>query len=158
MSKLLRPPEGARRMPKPVAFWRRRETVYGPLVDRVLAGFPAQARIAMQDLTRASVLAGELLRQPPERRWLMVRNSPRYRGLGLCQRLLQASEEASWTDPGAGETLALLALRVIELSEVPAPGACLIADVKARCWSAVANARRLATDRQAARREPLSGP
>jgi hypothetical protein len=157
MSKLPRPPEGVYRMPKPVVAWRPRETVYGPLVDRVLARFPAQARVALQDLARAPVLAGELLRQPPERRWLMVRNSPRYRGLGLCQSLLQASEEASWTDPGAGEALALLALRVIELSELPAPGAWLIADAKARCWNAVANARRLATGLPAAELlEPFS--
>lgn len=158
MSKRLSLSEGPSRIPQPVASWRPREAIYGPLVDRVLERFPAYARVAMQDLARASILAGELLRQPPERRWLLVRNSPRYRGLGLCHRLLQASEEVSRTDPGAGEALALLALRVIELSEVPAPGACLIADTEARCRRAVANARRLATGPPAALRpEPLSG-
>jgi hypothetical protein len=151
MAKLIRPTAGLGKTPMRVVVpWRPREMVYGPLVEGVLARFPALARVTAQDLARAPMLAGELLRQPPERRWLMVRNSLRYRGLGLCQRLLEASEEASRTDPGAGEALGLLALGVVELSEPSAAGACLIADAKARCWSAVANARRLAADLPAA--------
>lgn len=140
--------------PKPesggLLFWRPSEMAAGRAVDRVLTAILPHIRAAARERDEALGLLAELLRHPPERRELLVRNSRRFRNLPLSGLLLQQGCRDSAADPWEGERLALLALALVESLDPFWYGERVLADARERCWMVVGDARRLAADLQGA--------
>jgi tetratricopeptide (TPR) repeat protein len=92
----------------------------------------------------------ELLEQPSEARDLLLRDSPRFQTWGVFELLVERSLEACIQDPAFGEHLGLLALRLSDHLDSRRYGAERIADLRARTWAFVGNARRIRFDFQGA--------
>jgi tetratricopeptide (TPR) repeat protein len=92
----------------------------------------------------------ELLEQPEEARDLLLRDDRQFQTWGVFELLIERSLESSLQDPAFGEHLGLLALRLSEHLDRERYGAERIADLRARSWAFVGNARRLRFDFQGA--------
>ncbi|HEY2295360.1 MAG TPA: tetratricopeptide repeat protein [Thermoanaerobaculia bacterium] len=92
----------------------------------------------------------ELFEQPAEDRDLLLRDSLRFQTWGVFELLVERSLEASLQDPAFGEHLGMLALRLSDHLDRERYGAERIADLRARGWAFVGNARRLRFDFQRA--------
>ncbi|HEX9944422.1 MAG TPA: hypothetical protein VGG03_20625 [Thermoanaerobaculia bacterium] len=135
--------------PKPAArilAWRPSAAEYGPVIDSVLAAFRPRILAAARERAEAPFLLSELLRQAPERRELLVRNSRRFLSFALCGLLLERSCQESAAAPRQGERLAALALVVADSLDPAWYGDRLLADARARCCALIADARRVAGD------------
>jgi tetratricopeptide (TPR) repeat protein len=129
-----------------VLSWRPSEVAAGRAVDGVLGSFRSRAQAVARERAEAPALFEELLGHRAERREILARNSRRFRNLALCGLLLQRSHEVSVDDPGQGEGLAALALRLAGLLDGGWYGERVLADTRGRCWSLIGNARRIAAD------------
>ena len=127
-------------------FWRSPEVTAGRAVDRVLTAFLPRIQAAARERDEAPGLLSELLRHPPERRELLVRNSQRFRNLPLSGLLLQQGCQSSAGDPGEGERLAMLALALVESLDPSWYGEQVLADARGRCWRVAGHARGIADD------------
>jgi tetratricopeptide (TPR) repeat protein len=87
---------------------------------------------------------------PAGRRTLLVRNCSRFKTWGFCEILLHRSREQNFQDPPLGESLALLAVEVLDYLDGAIYGAEPLDDLRARAWAYVANSRRVKTDLQGA--------
>jgi tetratricopeptide (TPR) repeat protein len=94
----------------------------------------------------AEAAVAELLRVPADRRGFFLRNSRRFRTWAVGESLLEASRLAAFDDPAEGESLARLALEVIQDLDHHYYGDQLIDDLQARAWSFLGNAWRLSGD------------
>jgi tetratricopeptide (TPR) repeat protein len=92
----------------------------------------------------------ELLEQPEEDRALFLRDSLRFQTWGLFELLVERSLESTLQDPGFGEHLGILALRLSDSLDRERYEAERIADLQARAWAFVGNARRRRFDYPAA--------
>jgi tetratricopeptide (TPR) repeat protein len=92
----------------------------------------------------------ELLEQPSDARDLLLHESPRFQTWGVFELLVERSLEACIQDPGFGEHLGLLALRLSDHLDHGRYGAERIADLQARAWAFVGNACRIRSDFQGA--------
>ncbi len=99
-----------------------------------------------EERAAAPRLLAELARLPAAHRRLLVRNSSRYHSWGLCEILLERGQEERFGEPRAYEELAELAIAVAEALPAADYGEQLIADLLARGWAELANARRLLAD------------
>ena len=140
--------------PKPesggLLFWRPSEMAAGRAVDRVLTAILPHIRAAARERDEAPGLLSELLRHPPERQELLVRNSQRFRNLPLSGLLLQQGCGSSADDPWEGERLAMLALALVESLDPSWYGERVLADARGQCWMVVGDARGVAGDLQRA--------
>jgi tetratricopeptide (TPR) repeat protein len=96
-----------------------------------------------RERAEAPHLYAEILQHPVERRILLVRNCPRFNTWGFCEILLYRSWEENFKDPVLGESVALLAVEVLDHLEASSYGAEALEDLRARAWAHVANARRI---------------
>lgn len=119
---------------------------YERILDRVLRSLEPRIRQAEREQAEAPALLAELVRHLPSRREMLIRNARRFRSFSLCLRLLDQSREVSPDDPRGGEEWALLTLRLIDLLKPEFYGRGLLDDVRARAWTFLANARRIAGD------------
>lgn len=88
----------------------------------------------------------ELARHPSTRQTVMVRNSKRFQSWALCDHVLDHCEQAWFERHQEAEALAALALE-IALSLPPAAShPSLLGDLRARCWTYIANSRRVCGD------------
>jgi tetratricopeptide (TPR) repeat protein len=133
-----------------VLAWRSADQDYGRAIDDVLEACRPRLCQAAREQQEAPVLLAELLRHPPERREVLLRNSARFKSFALCERLLQASREEVQKDARAGEELARLALRLADLLDAERIGPRIIEDLRCRGWSLVGNALRVLSDLRAA--------
>jgi tetratricopeptide (TPR) repeat protein len=144
--------------------WRRPpRTDYGAAIDGVLRAFEPRIRAVARERALAPALATELRRHPPARRFLLVRNSLRFRNLALCGLLLRSVREegrrpdspvspaAPPSPPSDAEEWARLALFALDLLDTGVYGASVVEDFRGRAWGRIAEARRLAGDRDGAR-------
>lgn len=132
--------------------WRRPPGPdYGAAIEGVLRAFEPRVRAVARERAAAPALASELLRHPPGRRLLLVRNSARFRSLVLCGLLLRAGRDESGRAAPDGEQSALLALEALDLLDVAVYGEGVIEDFRARAWGLIGEARRLAGDLAGAR-------
>jgi hypothetical protein len=115
-------------------------------VDRVLTALLPRIQAAARERDEAPGLLSELLRHPPERRELLVRNSRRFRNLSLSGLLLQQGCGSAVDDPREGERLAMLALALVETLDPSWYGEQVLADARGRCWMIAGNARGIAAD------------
>ena len=128
-----------------VLAWREPEPDYGLVIDKVLCTLRPKISAVERERGEAPGLLAELLRHPPERREVLVRNSRRFGNLSLCGLLLQMSRQEGMRDPLQGEQLARLALLLTERLGTD-HGPRQLEDLRARCWMLIANARRIACD------------
>jgi tetratricopeptide (TPR) repeat protein len=119
---------------------------YGAVIDGVLERCHPRLESIVREQSEAPARVEELLRHPPERRWMLVENHRRFVTLSIAERLLRASRGQAYTDPAAGEELAALALGVADRLDPALFGERLLADTRARCFLATAHARRIAAD------------
>jgi len=103
-----------------------------------------------RERAEAPGLYAELMQVPAGRRTLLVRNRPRFQTWGLCERLLHESQEENFQDPALGESLALLAVEVLDYLDAAVYGTAPLDDLRARAWAYVANSRRVRSDLQGA--------
>jgi len=119
---------------------------YDPGLDRISKTLQRVQSAYLRERTEAPGLFFELSEHTIEKRPLLVRNCPRFHSWGLCELLLLRSEEQNFHNPHLGESLALLALEVLERLDVSCYGAAAIEDLRAQAWAYVANSRRLQAD------------
>lgn len=120
--------------------------LYGAAFDRVAAGLGEHLERVVRESREASILLGELLLQPRERRLERVRSEPRLWLLKLCERLEAASRKAWAEEPATAVEMAELAVEVAERLDARRYGAALAADARALAWAYLGNARRIAAD------------
>ena len=85
----------------------------------------------------------ELTSYPPEKRDLVLQNSPRFHTWGVFELLIERSLEGAIRDPDYAEELGLLALRLADYLDRDLYLETLIEDLRARAWGYVANSYRL---------------
>ena len=119
---------------------------YDSILDRLARSMPGLQKSYEMERDQALALLPELFAQPFDRRLLMLRNSPRFQTWSLTQLLLRRSREQNFHDASSGESLALLALEVLEYLDASYYGSEPIEDLRARAWAYVANSRRIKAD------------
>ena len=103
------------------------------------------------DRQDATLLAEELLRQSPERRRFLVRNSPQLQTPRLATKLAEHSLEACYDNPREAIHLGELAVEVAEIvAERADDRPRLISDLRGQCWAFLGNAYRVSGDVQQA--------
>lgn len=117
---------------------------YERILDRVLRKLEPRIRQAEQERAEAPALLAELKRHTPSRREMLIRNARRFRSFSLCLLLLDRSRAVAPDDPRGGEEWALLALHLADFLDPKVHGVRLIEDLRARSWTFLANARRIA--------------
>jgi tetratricopeptide (TPR) repeat protein len=129
-------------------------------VRRRLSASPdGQARLALaggltavssRRETGAPHLLTELLAEPVERWEALVRRDKRFHDRNLVELLIERSIAAFTTEPQRSEEPVRLALVITDLLDVDAHGAERLADLRARVWAFIANARRVKSDQRGA--------
>lgn len=123
---------------------------YDRMFERAEALFFASwARLEAERCEAAEHL-GLLLRLPPGRRALLVRNSPRLRTWGVLERLIEASRAQSKVDPVEADALAEFALDLSDEIPQEAYPSIHLADLRARAWSCRSRCLRVRGDLSAA--------
>jgi tetratricopeptide (TPR) repeat protein len=126
--------------------WQTSPAGYDPALERASRSLRSLEATYDRERTEAPGLYAELAQHPIERRTLLVVNRPRFHTWGFCEYLLQQSQEQNFQDPALGESLALLALEVLDHLDAPWYGPESLEDLRARAWSHVANSRRVKAD------------
>lgn len=103
-----------------------------------------------RDRARAPKLYTELTRHPVSRQRALIQRTWRFKNYVFAEFLLEESLRSVVDDPSRAEDLAELALVVAQQLEGSHYGPALINDLKARAWTYVGNARRVATDLRSA--------
>lgn len=123
---------------------------YRPILERVIARAERAGIPLRRDQALAPVLFGELLLLTEQQRQQRLADEPRFRSWALADLVLDRSLEVSFEDPEYGETLADLGLAVATTLERSDIAAALIADLRARGFAYLANARRMRSDLEGA--------
>jgi tetratricopeptide (TPR) repeat protein len=120
---------------------------YDEVLDRVFERVVATESVVAEQRAVGHKLFEELMQVPEERRCLLVGNSVRFRNRMLCERLMEESYEARFSDLRRSVDLAQLATRV---SDRLGPGDCggqeALDGVRARAWAYLGNALRIHHD------------
>lgn len=118
---------------------------YDWALARVRRETARQAAALNAESSEAHRQLGPLEDMPPERRRLAVLNQPRLMTFSLAAGLLRLSWDRRSVDPVDAESLAQLALEVLE--QIPAhPVPTLLEDLRARAWGQIGNTRRIRSD------------
>jgi tetratricopeptide (TPR) repeat protein len=128
---------------------RRQDLVaanYDPLLDRISSSLWRIRSAYERERAEAPGLLSGLEQQALGKRPLLIRNCPRFQTWGLCELLLRRSEELNFHDATMGESVALLALEVIEQLDPASYGNEPLEDLRAYAWAHVANSRRVKAD------------
>lgn len=123
-----------------------RTCVYGAAFHQAEKVFQHRRVTLEAERAAAPMVLAELLRQPPERREMLLRNGRRFRTWGVLELLIERSREKGIEDPAQGESLARLALTLTERLDAEHYGAERIQDLRARVWGQIGNLRRIASD------------
>jgi tetratricopeptide (TPR) repeat protein len=135
------------RLSKVVVRWPGvRSCVYGEAFRQAEKAFQHRRAALEAERTVAPMSLVQLLRQPPERREMLLRNGRRFQTWGLLEMLIERSREKGFEDPAQGESLARLALTLTESLDAGHYGAERIQDLRARVWGQIGNLRRIASD------------
>lgn len=125
-------------------------TDYEPALDSTARSLRPIEDAYGRERAAAPGLYAELIQHPVDRRLLLVRNCPRFHTWGFCELLLSRSREQNFQNPMLGESLALLAVEVLDHLEASLYRAESLEDLRARAWAYVANSRRVKADLQGA--------
>jgi tetratricopeptide (TPR) repeat protein len=102
--------------------------------------------VLQKERAEATGLLTQLLRHPPERRLLLVRNHPRFLTWGLLERLLEHGRDETFRDARQGEELARLALELSAHLDAERYGREQIEDLSGRACAYLGNALRVGAD------------
>jgi tetratricopeptide (TPR) repeat protein len=94
----------------------------------------------------AAALTAQILAQPPARREVLVKNSPRFHSLAVAERLIVAAAEARYGEAREMAPLGQLALAVLEKVDSAFYGERRVADLAGRAWTTVGRGRRIVND------------
>lgn len=119
---------------------------YDEVISRTYDHLVSRELSLKVDRCQAPTLLAELERHPLPRRKVLVSNARRFRSWGLAELLLERSWETFSTDPLRSQEHAELALEVADRLEGPAHTVVLLADLEARAWAYLGNARRVVAD------------
>ena len=133
--------EGGRVLP-----WRPPMAEYGAAIDRVLRDVQVRFEEVERERAAAPVLLEELKRHPHERRSWWMAQSARFQTLPVVDLVLRTADEEVFRDARDAERWAELALDLADRLDPRQVGMRVIEDARARCWSSIANARRVASD------------
>lgn len=131
---------------------RAQEPSYESAIGRALRRVQSLQDLCAEERRAAPRLVDELDSLPLPQQRLLVRNSPRYQTWGLCEVLLEHGQEERFGEPRRYEALAELALAIAEALPERTYGTALIADLLARAWAELGNARRILSDFRSADR------
>jgi tetratricopeptide (TPR) repeat protein len=114
----------------------RYDAAVGQVFDRV-----RQARRRLEEeRAEAGEALGELESHPQERRRLLIQNRPACQTWGVCEALLARAESGAAPEVAlAWAELAVAAARLVDSARHPAPS---LNDLRARAWTALAEAHR----------------
>ncbi len=133
-----------------VLVWRPRPGDYDAVLQRVLDAFQPRLATAARERERAPALLAELLRHPPLRRQMLIRNSRRFHSVGFCAYVLDRSRQRLPSDLRQAEELAALGLLLAESLGGDGVAAEAVEDLRACGWTLTATVRRAAFDLPAA--------
>lgn len=119
---------------------------YDPGLERISKSLRRIQSAYEKERAEAPGLFSELSEHPTEKWSLLVRNRGRFQTWGLCELLLRHSEEQNFVSATVGESLALLALEVLDCLDPAYYGAEALEDLRARAWACIANSRRVKFD------------
>jgi tetratricopeptide (TPR) repeat protein len=140
--------------PAPKALPSPTPDAYDQVLDRVFARVVAREKAIEQERAEAVHLFAELIRHPPARRELLVRNSVRFRRRMLAEKLVDESHRAGFSVPAQSVDLARLAVLVAEaVGATGELGAEACNSLAAKTWTQLGNALRVAGDLSGADRE-----
>jgi tetratricopeptide (TPR) repeat protein len=109
-----------------------------------------EQRLALEKL-RGWAQWAQLEPLAPHLRFIRVKSDPRFHTFGLYERLLEASRWYRQTKPADAVDIVRLAIEVVERLDPATLGEEHVADLKARAWAALGNAKRVAEDFEGAR-------
>lgn len=133
----------------PPALTAAEDAAYDAVLDRVFEKIVAAESQLAGQRAAGRRLYEELLQCPAERRHLLLANCQRFRSRMLCERLIEASYEACFEDPGRAVEMARLALEAVGyLEEEGCGGTETLAGLRARAWAHLGNACRTNFDRE----------
>lgn len=129
-------------------FGRRRpnSTNYEPAIAKASKAMGPVEDAYSRERAEAPRLYADLVQHRDERRTLLVRNCKRFHTWGFCELVLHRSREQNFQEPAVGESLALLAVEVLDHLDASVYGPEALEDLRARAWSYVANSRRIKAD------------
>ncbi|HEV2851210.1 MAG TPA: hypothetical protein VHC97_00245 [Thermoanaerobaculia bacterium] len=133
-----------------VLSWPRTPADYGPALRETEQLLHQRGHRLVRERSEAPGLFVELTALPPERRDLLLQNSPRFHTWGVYELLVERCLETSFHNPQYAEELGLLALRLAEYLDREHYGEELIEDLRARAWGYIGNSRRVRSDLQGA--------
>jgi tetratricopeptide (TPR) repeat protein len=122
------------------------EARYDELFVRMLSEVKRLEAVVVAERREAARLLPRLLQQPLERQLILVGNSRQYGTAAVCERLLEASYAQRHDDPSKSEALAQVAVAASSRLDPVRYGDALVHDLKGRCWTYLANARRVLGD------------
>ncbi|MFL6264187.1 MAG: hypothetical protein ACJ76Y_31260 [Thermoanaerobaculia bacterium] len=123
---------------------------YNPAIERATRLLSFIEDFYEKERAEAPGLYADLTQYPVGRRTLLVRNCRRFHTWGFCEVLLSRSQEQNFQEPALGESLALLAVEVLDYLEPSVYGSEPLEDLRARAWAYVGNSRRIKADLQGA--------
>jgi tetratricopeptide (TPR) repeat protein len=126
--------------------WSPRQVDYTQIITRCARQYDRQWSVFEKERVEARSLLAELGTHPAERQRIILENNERFQTWGLLELLVARGMEESGRNPGQGEELAALAIHLAAHLSHPTYGADLIADLEARAWGAIGNARRVKAD------------
>jgi len=127
-----------------------RSMEYDTAFERSWSAAAEWIHVVARERGEAPDLLAELREHTGEQREILLRNSRRFHTWGLFELLVEESLKASLQDPGDGEALGLLALRLSDFLVAERYGVERLEDLRARAWAHVGNARRIRSDLQGA--------
>lgn len=132
------------------SLYRSSDARYDRAFDGAMRGTLVCRQRLEAERAEAPSLLARLQGQPLRRQLLLIRNSRRFHTRTCCEALLASSWRSRFGQPRICADHALLALEVSRLLPATSYGVGSIADLQARCWSELANARRILADYQGA--------
>lgn len=122
------------------------EAAASRLGGRIWARLQERELRAVREREQAEELLASILNDSPARRHTQVVNRRRYHTWAFCRCLQDQSIVRIFADPHDALALAELALEVAQLIPPADATPALLADLKARVWARIANARRVLGD------------
>jgi tetratricopeptide (TPR) repeat protein len=119
---------------------------YGGALERSAQKLLERQAAVDREREEADGLVRGLLARPPERQTALLGAEPRFHTWGVLEKLLEISRERLLTDSRESERLAGLALAQSEHLDTGYYGLTRIADMRARAWTAQAEALRMRSE------------
>jgi len=119
---------------------------YGPAIAAAERSLLAHSHALAAERAEAPFLLAELLRHPPERREMLMRNYPRFQTWGVLECLIERVREQTFHSLPVATDLGRLGLALAECLDAAYYGEQRVEDLRGRTWGFLANARRLAFD------------